>query len=39
MPVLKNLVDVVDECSINRVKRYYIDEINEEDKNWLKKNK
>lgn len=35
----KNLVDVVDECSINRVKRYYIDEINEEDKNWLKKNK
>lgn len=35
----KNLVDVVDECSINRVKRYYIDEINEVDKNRLKKNK
>ena len=31
----KNLVDIVDECSINMVKRYYVDELNETDKNWL----
>lgn len=35
----KNLVDAVDECSINMVKRYYIDVVNEEDKKWLKENK
>lgn len=34
----KNLIDVVDECSINMVKRYYVDELNESDKNWLKRN-
>ncbi len=31
----KNLVDIVDECSISLVKRYYIDEMNTVDKNWL----
>lgn len=31
----KNLVDIVDECSISMVKRYYIDEMNTADKNWL----
>ncbi len=35
----KNLVDAVDECSINMVKRYYIDEVNEKDKKWLKEKK
>lgn len=33
----KNLIDVVDECSINKVKRSYVDELNEADKNWLQK--
>ena len=36
---VKNLVDAVDECSINMVKRYYIDEVNEKDKKWLKEEK
>jgi biopolymer transport protein ExbD len=31
----KNLVDIVDECSISMVKRYYIDDINTTDTNWL----
>ncbi len=34
----KNLVDIVDECSINMVKRYYIDEMKTADKNWLSEN-
>lgn len=32
----KNMIDAVDECSINMVKRYYIDEVNEKEKKWLK---
>lgn len=32
----KNMIDAVDECSINMVKHYYIDELNEKDKKWLK---
>jgi biopolymer transport protein ExbD len=35
----KNLVDIVDECSISMVKRYYIDEVNVTDKNWLEGNR
>ncbi len=31
----KNLVDIVDECSISMVKRYYIDEVTIADRNWL----
>jgi biopolymer transport protein ExbD len=31
----KNLIDVVDECSINMVKRYYIDELKTGDREWL----
>ena len=32
----KNLIDVVDECNISLVKRYYIDEITDEEKNKVK---
>jgi biopolymer transport protein ExbD len=35
----KNLVDIVDECSIGMVKRYYIDEVTVTDKNWLEGNR
>ncbi|HSN61733.1 MAG TPA: biopolymer transporter ExbD, partial [Ferruginibacter sp.] len=32
----KNLIDVVDECNISLVKRYYIDEITDPEKNGIK---
>lgn len=32
----KNLIDVVDECNISLVKRYYIDEITDKEKNGIK---
>ncbi|HSN61888.1 MAG TPA: biopolymer transporter ExbD [Ferruginibacter sp.] len=32
----KNLIDVVDECNISLVKRYYIDEITDNEKNGIK---
>lgn len=35
----KNLVDMVDECTINMVKRYYIDEVNDAEIKWLTENK
>jgi hypothetical protein len=36
--IFKNFVDITDEVTINNIKHYFIDEINDTDKKLLLKN-